>query len=310
MKVIFLGTSEFACNVLKKLKQSNHEVVAVVCGIDKPSGRGNKLTPPPAKVLAEQMGIPVYQFKKIRVDGVDTLKSIEADVMITASYGQILSQEIIDICKYKIINVHGSLLPKYRGASPIQTALMNGEKKTGITIMQTDAGIDTGDMIDKCEIDIDDEDTYETLTEKLSLLGGDLLIDVLNKLEKGQCTWEKQDDSLATHTKMIKKEDCVLDFNQSAQSLVNMVRALNPNPVAKFLIGMDSFKVFKLKACQMAENEPNGAVVAASNKTGLIIKCQDGAVEVLDFQPPSSKRMAPKSYFNGKKIDLGTIVND
>ena len=310
MKVIFLGTSEFACNVLKKLKQSNHEVVAVVCGIDKPSGRGNKLTPPPAKVLAEQFGVPVYQFKKIRVEGVDTLKSIDADVMVTASYGQILSQEIIDICKYKIINVHGSLLPKYRGASPIQTALMNGEKKTGITIMQTDAGIDTGDMIDKCEIDIDDDDTYETLTEKLSLLGGDLLIDVLNKLEKGQCLWEKQDDSLATHTKMIKKEDCVLDFNQTAQSLVNMVRALNPNPVAKFLIGVDSFKVFKLKACQTTGNEPNGTIIAASNKTGLVIKCKDGAVEVLDFQPPSSKRMAPKSYFNGKKIDLGTIVND
>lgn len=310
MKIIFLGTSEFSCNVLKKLKNSKHEVVAVVCGIDKPNGRGNKLTPPPAKILAEQMGIPVYQFKKIRVDGVDTLKSIEADVMVTASYGQILSQEIIDICKYKIINVHGSLLPKYRGASPIQTALMNGEKKTGITIMQTDAGIDTGDMIDKCEVNIEDEDTYETLTEKLSVAGGDLLVDVLEKLEKGQCSWEKQDDKLATHTKMIKKEDCLLDFNKTALSLVNMVRALNPNPVAKFFIGTDSFKVFKLKACQMAGNEPNGTIIEASNKKGLVIKCQDGAVEVLDFQPPSSKRMMPKSYFNGKKIETGIIVND
>lgn len=309
MKVIFLGTSEFACNVLKKLQQSKHEVVAVVCGIDKPSGRGNKLTPPPAKVLAEQLNIPVYQFKKIRLEGVDTLKSIGADVMVTASYGQILSQEIIDICKYKIINVHGSLLPKYRGASPIQTALMNGEKKTGITIMQTDAGIDTGDMIAKCEIEINDDDNYETLTQKLSLLGGDLLIEVLDKLENGQCTWEKQDDSLATHTKMIKKEDTVLDFNQTADTLVNMVRALNPNPMAKFYIGVDSFKVFKLKACQTAGNAPNGAIVEASNKAGLVIKCKDGAVEVLDFQPPSSKRMTPKSYFNGKKIELGTIVN-
>lgn len=309
MKVIFLGTPEFACNVLESIYNSNHTVVAAVCGIDKPSGRGNKLTPPPVKILAEKLSIPVYQFKKIRTDGVETLKSLNADVMVTAAYGQILSQEIIDICPHKILNVHGSLLPKYRGASPIQTAIKNGETQTGITIMQTEIGIDTGDMLDKEVVDIDENDTYGTLSEKLSVVGANLIVKVLDNLEKGICTFTKQDDEKASHTKMIKKEDTLLDFNNSAKDLVNLVRALNPNPVAYFYIGTDNFKVYSLKTLEWPQNVPNGTIVEASGKRGLIIKCNDGAVEVLDFQPPSTKRMSAKSYLNGKKLEIGTIVN-
>ena len=158
MKVIFLGTPEFGAICLNAILQSKHEVVAVVCQPDKLAGRGNKLTVSPVKALANKFNIPVYQFQKIRIDGVDTLKSIKADIMVTAAYGQILSQEIIDICPHKIINVHGSLLPKYRGAAPIQYALLNGEQSTGVTIMKTEAGIDTGDMLLKKEIKIDEFD--------------------------------------------------------------------------------------------------------------------------------------------------------
>ena len=304
-----MGTSEFACNVLTKLYNSHHEVVAVVCGMDKPTGRGNKVLPPPAKVLAQSLGIEVYQFNKIRVDGVDTLKSLAADVMVTASYGQILSQEIIDICKYKVINVHGSLLPKYRGASPIQTAILNGETKTGITIMQTDAGIDTGDMIEKKEVEICETDTYGSLSEKLSNVGGELVVKVLDDLQNGKAKFEKQNEKDSTYTKMISKGDSVLDFNTSAAALCNKVKALNPNPVAKFCVGLDSFKVFELKSREWPQNAPNGMVLVADSKNGLIIKCKDGAVEVVEFQPPSSKRMTAKSYLNGKTIQIGTIIN-
>lgn len=311
MKVIFLGTPEFACICLEYLLKSKHEVVAVVCQPDKLSGRGKKLVSPPVKVLANSKNIPVYQFEKIRRDGVDTLKNINADIMVTAAYGQILSQEIIDICPHKIINVHGSLLPKYRGASPIQYAILNGEKKTGITIMQTEAGIDTGDILSQKSIDIDDNDTYGTLSVKLAKLGGEMVTKVLDEIEQGNITPVKQCESEATLTKMIKKEDEKLDFNQSPTALVNKVRAFNPSPIASFNIKENTFKVYSLKVSNQTDNNAVcGQVIVSSPKHGLVIKCNGGAVEVALMQAPSSKIMLAKSYLNGKKIDVGTIVNE
>ncbi len=309
MKVIFLGTPDFACNCLKAIVNSKHKVIAVVCQPDKPSGRGHKLVKPPVKILAEQLNIPVYQFQKIRKDGVDILKSLNADIMVTAAYGQILSQEVIDLCPHKIINVHGSILPKYRGASPIQYAIMNGDKQTGITIMETQSGIDTGDIMLQKNIDIGEDDTYGTLSEKLSILGGELVVDALDKIEDGLITKTPQVNNLATHTKMIKKEDEILDFNETATNLVNKVKALNPSPLAKISILGNEFKVFSLKPYNTQENALNGQIICASSKQGLVIKCKDGAVEVVEFQPQSSKRMLAKSYLNGKKIEIGTIVN-
>lgn len=310
MKVIFLGTPEFAVTCLKAIYNSKHDVVAVVCQPDKSSGRGNKLCPPPAKVFAEQNNIKVYQFNKIRLEGVEVLKSLNADIMVTAAYGQILSQEIIDICPHKIINVHGSLLPKYRGASPIQTAILNGEKTTGITIMQTQAGVDTGDMLLKEEIKIEDNDTYGTLSEKLANLGSKMIVDALNKIEDNNILATPQNHEEATFTKMIKKEQETLDFNDTAQNLVNKVRAFNPSPVAKFFINGEGFKVFEMKKVEGFEKAKCGEVLYANPKQGLVIKCQDSAVEVVEFQAPNSKRMLAKSYLNGKKIQIGTIVNE
>ena len=310
MKIIFLGTPEFAVPVLEKINSSNHQVVGVVCQCDKPSGRGNKMVAPAVKIKALELGLPVFQFEKIRRDGVDVLKNLNADIMVTAAYGQILSQEIIDICPKGIINVHGSLLPKYRGASPIQMALINGEEKTGVTIMQTDVGIDTGDMLLWDECKIEDCDTYGTLTEKLSVLGANLCEIALDLIESGDAKFIKQDNGNATHTKMFKKEDTIINFNKTAKEIVNLVRGLNPNPVSVFYINEQSYKVWQARAIEHAGNEPNGTILEASSKKGFIVKCEGGAVEIVEMTAPNSKRMLAKAYLNGKQIDANIIWNN
>lgn len=309
MKVIFLGTPEFGANVLKEIYQSRHQIVGVVCQPDKPNGRGNKMIQPPVKVLAQQLGLPVFQFNKIRVDGVDILKSLNADIMVTAAYGQILSQEIIDICPNGIINVHGSLLPKYRGASPIQQAIINGETQTGVTIMKTEAGIDTGDVLLFQSCEISDADTYGSLSEKLSNLGAKLCTQALDLIESGRAVFVPQDNARATHTHMFKKQDCFIDFNKSAIDIVNLVRGLNPNPIALFNLNGQTYKVFSAKAVPAEQNVANGTVICASSKQGLIIKCHGGAVEIEEMTAPNSKKMPAKSYLNGKTIPVGSVCN-
>ncbi len=309
MNIIFLGTPEFGAKVLEEIVKSHHKVVGVVCQPDKPSGRGNKLVAPAVKVLAESLGLKVYQFNKIRVDGVDTLKSLNADIMVTSAYGQILSQEIIDICPFGIINVHGSLLPKYRGASPIQQAIIDGNEFTGITIMKTEAGIDTGDMLlqEKCKIE--NNDTYGTLSEKLATIGAKLCVQALNLIEQNKAVYVPQNNELATHTKMFKKEDCYIDFNKSAKQIVNLVRGLNPNPIALFSLNNETYKVFEAKQVEYIGKEQNGTIIDANSKKGLIIKCESGAVEIVELTAPNSKRMLAKSYLNGKIIEKGSVCN-
>ncbi len=310
MKVIFLGTPQFGAICLKAITQSKHSVVGVVCQPDKVSGRGNKVVLSPVKLLANQLNIPCYQFDKIKKEGIEILKSLNADIMVTAAYGQLLSQEIIDICPHKIINVHGSLLPKYRGASPIQYAILNGEKQTGITIMQTELGMDTGDILLTHKVDISDDDTYGSLSEKLAIIGGDLVVKALDEIENNTIKKVPQNNDEATYTKLIKKEDEVLDFNDTMINLINKVRAFNPSPITKFNINENTFKVFSVKKSNIFNNNAkNGEVLVANSKQGLIIKCSDGAVEIVELQAPSSKRMSAKSYLNGKKIEVGAILN-
>lgn len=310
MKVIFLGTPEFGVNVLKAIVNSTHKVVGVVCQPDKQSGRGHKFVAPPVKVLATELGLPVFQFDKISREGVQTLKNLNADIMVTAAYGQILSQEVIDVCKQGIINVHGSLLPKYRGATPIQTSIINGDKMTGVTIMKTEAGIDTGDMLILRECEILPDDTYGTLNEKLSILGANLCVKALDLIESGKAEFTPQDHTKATHTKMIKKEHTLIDFNKSADEIVNLVRGLNPNPIAYFVLNGENYKVFKAKAVEYTGEEKYGTVLCASSKQGFIIKCAGGAVAIEEMTAPNSKRMLAKSYLNGKTIDVGSVCND
>lgn len=311
MKVVFLGTPNFAKNCLERLLQSKHQVLAVVCAHDKKQGRGQKLTPPPVKTFALKHNIPVYQFSKIRLEGVETLKSLNPDIMVTAAFGQILSQEILNIAKFGVINVHGSILPKYRGAAPVQYALLNGETKTGVSIMKTQVGIDDGPVLLTKEVDIDPTDNTETLMEKLSVIGGELLVEALDLIESGRAIWTEQDHEKATFTKMLKKEKSQIDFNQTPNQIVNFVRAYAPNPCATFNYNDMTFKVYFAKVADFNQNENliNGTVVCANSKKGLIVKCQDGFVEIELLQAPSSKIMRAKDYLNGKKIEVGSVLN-
>lgn len=310
MKIVFLGTSNFARIVLEKLFASPHEIVAVVCGVTKQTGRGQKLVEPQTKLFAKLHNLPCFQFSSIRKQGVEILKSLNADIFVTASYGQILSQEILDIAPFGVINVHGSLLPKYRGASPVLYAILNGEKKTGVTIMQTSIGIDDGDILDSKEIEIDDEDNTQTLMDKLALVGAKLLIEVLPKIENKTITRKKQNQDEVSVTKMIKKENSFLDFSLSSTYLQNFVRAYNPNPSAHFVYENKVFKVIKTKVINIEKNNYKaGEVVCSSSKEGLIVACGQGLLEILILQAPNGKMMSAKSYLNGKKISQNSILS-
>lgn len=307
MKVVFLGTPEFALNVLEGIYKSHHEVVAVVCQPSKPVGRGGRVVDPPTKVFADAHGIPCFQFSKISKEGVDDLKSLNADIMVTAAYGQILSKEVLEITPNGVINVHASLLPNYRGSSPIQWAILRGEKKTGVTIMRTNVGIDDGDMLLQQECQIQDDDTDQTMFEKLSHIGSKLIVEALDLIEAGKAKFVPQGEKF-TYFPMIKKEMAKIDFDKTAKEIDCLVRAFNSWPVAHFEVCGQVFKVYKTKPFSGEFSGENGEVVASSSKTGLVIKCKDGAVEIVEMQAPNSKRMLAKSYLNGKKIDVGTKI--
>ncbi|MGN1222068.1 MAG: methionyl-tRNA formyltransferase [Christensenellales bacterium] len=312
MKIIFMGTPHYAEVVLEKLINSRHQVVAVVCNPDKPVGRKQVLTPPPTKLLAQKYNIPVYQFKKIRIDGVETLKKIDADIMITAAYGQILSQEILDITKFGVYNVHGSVLPKYRGSSPIQWSLINGEKKLGVTILKTLAGLDNGPILLTQECDILPQDTVESLMHTLSSMGGDLLLKGLDMLESGNYNLISQNEAEMTYYPMLKKEMSPIDFNKTAQQVCNFVRGMAEWPVATVNLQGNITKVYRAEVINYLPEKSynNGDVVCASNKLGLVVKTADGFVRLAEIQPQNSKRMKDTDYLNGKKVEVGVNITD
>lgn len=298
MKLLFFGTPHFAEIVLKKLVEK-HEVVGVVCQEDKPANRGKKLQSPEIKALAEGMGIKVYQFPKLR-DCIDEFKKIDCDIFVTASYGKILPKALLDL--KMCINVHPSMLPKYRGATPIQTALLNGDKKTGVTIMKTDVGMDDGDIILQREVEISSEDDYLSLTPILADVGAELLLEVLEEIENKTVKFTKQDDSKATFTKLIQKEDALLDFNESAETLVNKVRAYVENPTAYFYLGEDRIKVFKAKV--EAGDLPNVGIgdVVTENKKKFLVKTAKDTFSILKCQVPGGKVLDVKDFLNGYRF--------
>jgi len=307
MNIVFLGTPKFAESVLQGLIDSRHNVIAVVTQEDKKVGRKQVITFPPVKELALKHNIPVYQFPKIRRDGVEILKSLNADVFITAAYGQIISQEILDIPKFCTLNVHGSLLPKYRGASPVQWCLIKGETETGITIMRTDAGIDTGDMILKGSVKIDSEDNSETLFDKLSKIATPLLLEVLDQIEKGTVKYIPQGEDF-TYFPMLKKEDGKIDFNLKSEEIVNLVRGLYMWPNAYFNYEDKIVKVFKAESVSFEDKNYKCGEIVCASKQGLIVKCKDSFLKILELQAENSKRMDYKSFLNGNKWEIGTIL--
>ena len=313
MKIVFLGSPEFSIKPLQALVDSRHQILAVVTQPDKPAGRGNKLTPCAVKVYAEKNGLKVLQYLKISRDGVQDIKDMNPDIMITAAYGQILSQEIIDIPKYGIINVHASLLPKYRGASPIQAAVMNGESETGITIMQTEAGLDTGDIITSVKTPIGEYETAGELSGRLSSMGADLLLETLDLIEKGETNPVKQSQVEATITTKIYKEDCVVNFNKSAKQVKNLVCGSNPDPIARAILqnnGSDEEIIVKIHSVRIHEEngqkaEPGTVVDPTSAKNGVLVACGSGVVELGLIQFPGKNIVEAKTMVAGRKINVG-----
>ncbi len=310
MKVVFLGTPDFSVGTLEAIYKSKHELLAVVTQPDKPSGRGEKMTFSPVKQFALEHGIKVLQYDKIRAQGIEDLKALAPDIMVTCAYGQILSQEIIDIAPHGIINVHASLLPKYRGAAPIQWAILNGDKETGVTIMQTEAGIDCGDIIAVKKTPIGEDETAGELFERLSLIGADLLVETLDKIEAGTATYTKQNHELASHVKMLKKSDGMLDFKKNCETLVNFVRGMNPWPCAYTALKGKTLKVYKaVKADNVNTDEKKcGEILFADSKNGFVVACGDGALRLVSVQIEGKRRMNDTEFVIGQRIDLSERI--
>ena len=306
MKLVFLGTPDFAVPSLEKIIASKHEILAVVTQPDKPVGRNNVLTPSPVKVCALKHGLKVLQYNKIRTEGVGDLKNLAPDIMVTCAFGQILSQEIIDIAPRGIINVHASLLPKYRGAAPIQYSVINGDTETGVTIMQTEAGIDTGDILSVEKTPIYPDETAGKLFERLSEIGAKLIVETLDKIEAGKITPVKQDETKATHVKMLTRETGKIDWTKSAKDIKNLVRGTNPWPAAHTFLNGKTLKIFAVDALDGDFDGQIGEVLRADKK--LVVKCGQGAVEILEIQSEGGKRMSATAFDAGRKILKGDIL--
>lgn len=311
MRIIFLGTPEFAVSCLDALVKSKHEVIAVVTQPDKPSERGNKIQFSPVKIYAQSNNIPLYQFPKISRDGVIDLKTLKPDLMVTAAYGQILSQEVLSIAKYGVINVHASILPKYRGASPIQTAIIHGDSETGVTIMKTEIGLDTGDIIDVAKTPIFENETAGELTSRLADIGAELLLEVIDKLESGTITYAKQEQFDATVTNKISKTDATIIWNKSSKEIKCLILGTNPNPIARTTLNGELVKIYKAKLTNIelsAESmaaEPGTILAESSVKQGVFVKTADGAIEITEIQLPGGKILPAKDVLNGRKIKVG-----
>lgn len=295
MRIVFLGTPSFAVPTLNALVEK-YEVVAVVCQPDKAKNRKGETVFGAVKQRAIDLNIPLYQFNKIREDGVQVLKDLAPDLMITCAYGQILSQEILDIPKYGTLNVHGSLLPKYRGSAPIQWAIINGEKKTGITIMKTALGMDTGDIVSTREVEIS-EDTYvDELFSILSDVGAQLLIDTIDDYVSGKIIPIPQNEDDATKCRMLEKEDAKIDFEKDSVTIKNRIRGMG---YGYFIYNDEPVKVYKVE-----KKEQTGEVgsILSHDKNGVLVACKNGSVLFTCLQMPGKKRMDAKDFANGVKL--------
>jgi len=299
MRLVFLGTPAFAVPTLEAIVRAGHDVAAVLTQPDRPKGRGQNAAPPPVKQAALALELEVYQPERVRrPEGVEYLRAADAKCMVVVGYGQIIPQSIIDLPPLGIVNVHASLLPKYRGAGPIHWALVNGETRTGVTTMQIDAGLDTGAMLLKAETGISpDEDAIE-LGRRLAVLGADLLVETLAGLEAGSIVAEKQDNSQATWAPLLKKEDGIIDWRQPAAAIHNRVRGLQPWPGAQTTFRGQPLHIWKSRLTEGTSGEP-GRVLRTRP---LVVATGEGALELLEVQLEGRKRMAAADFANGQRI--------
>lgn len=308
MRIIFMGTPDFSVPCLEALIKSDNEVVGVFTQPDKPKGRGYELTPPPTKVCALSNNLPVFQPASMRNgEALKIINSLNANLIIVVAFGKILPKEILDSVKYGCINIHASLLPKLRGAAPIQWSILNGEKETGITSMQMDVGLDTGDMLIKKAIKISEDITAEELFKELSAMGAEVLLETIDALKKNELKPEKQDDSLSNYAPIISKELCPIDFTKSSIEVHNKVRGLYSWPIATTVINGKKFKVHKSKI--LAENFVGKPGEIVDNNNRLVIMCGDGkCIEILEIQAEGKKKMDTQSFLRGQRIEKGTIA--
>ena len=308
MKIMFMGTPDFSVKALEKLAEK-HEVAAVVTQPDKPKGRSGKLVFSPVKEKAVELGIDVYQPQKVKDPAfMEVIEKINPDVIVVIAFGQILPQTILDYPKYGCINVHASLLPKYRGSAPIQWAVINGEEKTGVTTMKMDIGVDTGDIIDVKELVLDPKETGGSLFERLMYDGADLIVETLDKLENGTATFTKQDDATATHAKMLDKQLGNLDFTKSAVELERLIRGLNPWPSAFTSLNGKTLKIWDADVVDDNEGKVPGTIYDVNNKT-FKIATSEGALLINELQLEGKKRMKTEDFLRGYKLEETQIIN-
>lgn len=321
MDVVFMGTPDFAVAALEAIIEAGHRVTAVVTQPDKPKGRGKEMQMPPVKECAVAHGIPVFQPVKIKdAEAVDTLRTYGADVFVVAAFGQILSEEILTMPRFGCVNIHASLLPKYRGSAPIQWAIINGDKTTGVTIMQMDKGIDTGDMFCKKEVAISPGETGDSLHDKLAQAGAELIVEALPKIESGDMTPVKQNDEESSYVKMLHKSMGKIDWQQSAQSLDCLIRGLISWPGAFTVRNGKTLKIWEEEALTDEElrekhtasdisDEAAGTVVLVE-KDAFYVQTGDGILKITSVQPEGKKRMAVKDYLLGYQIKAGEMLGE
>ena len=321
MRIVFMGTPDFSVPALKALVEVGHQVIAVVTQPDKPKGRGKEVQMTPVKIQAMEYGIPVYQPAKVReASFVEVLQGLEADVYVVIAFGQILPKAVLELPKYGCINIHASLLPKYRGAAPIQWCVIDGERETGITTMMMDVGLDTGDMLEKTVIPIEEKETGGSLHDKLSMAGGDLILSTLKKLEEGTLVRTPQTDEGTCYAKMLTKSLGDIDWNQGAVSIERLIRGLNPWPSAYTMWNGKTIKIwaadviagreaadFLSESGVPAETGTAPGTVVCSDKRGLVVSTGGGLLSIRELQMEGKKRMDTPAFLRGYPIPAGDV---
>lgn len=311
MNIVFMGTPDFAVPCLKALIDSDNKVTGVFTQPDKPKGRGYKLTPPPVKVLAEENNIPVFQPTSLKKgedaeNALKTLKELSPDLIVVVAYGKILPKEVLDVPKLYCMNVHASLLPKYRGAGPIQWSVLNGEKETGVTTMLMAEGLDTGDMLMKKSTEIGENETASELHDRLSLIGAELLIETIDAIKRGEVTPVEQNDDESSYSPMLTKDMCPIDFNKTAREIHNQIRGLSDWPCATAIMGEKRIKIYK---SHIVENV-KGTVGEIVDADKFIVCCGDNnGIAVDEIQAEGGKRMKTADYLRGNKIEKGAKLS-
>lgn len=307
MKVIFMGTPDFAVPCLQALIDNKHEVLAVVTQPDRPVGRSSKLMPPPVKEKAMQYNIPVLQPEKIKApEAVEALKALQPEVIVVVAFGQILSQAVLDIPPKGCINVHGSLLPKLRGAAPIQWSIINGDKTTGVTTMFMDKGLDTGDMILKREFEVYEDDTYETLHNRMSGIGAEVLIETLKLIAEGKAPRTPQEHDKHTYAPMLQKTTGRIDWSKSAREVYNLIRGTYPWPGSYSTYMGKKFKVFASEIYEEESVNSEYGIIKEVGRDFLLVSCGKGSLKILELQFENEKRMGVEVYLRGHNIEINT----